>query len=593
MHFPTDDTLVIEREDLLKLNLLHPTEKEKNKYEKRWKGFCNGYIDPDLLVCKVVYFLFYGAYGSLYPLLAVYFRQLGLLPWQIGILVGLRPITEFCAAPMWGGIADTWRKAKLILLMSLFSWLVFTEVLVFIQPAKPSCLPISSGTTLNGCEYIVYQADMIGEVDTPVTAMDYPVKMSNNTIHIYSIVYCSNDIQEVFLLLMLFTILGEFFGSPTITLVDSATIGYLGKLRTDNYGRQRMFGSLGWGVLMLIEGFILDATDTVYYSCGNVEKIHKNYLVCFGAFAVMIISASVVATQIRYKYDSDKSDRERFLKLYGTTGESKTRKESDTSESSILTSDTTLDVDSTTSEEETSFNHVLRMYLTLQYGSVLFVAFYSGFCSGLFFTFLYYHLESLGAPNTLFGIASITNHTSEVVAYFFSSQIIELLGHTKSMCLALLCYVVRLLSTSLLHNPWIILPFEALQGITHALVWAAMTSYIGLAATQSLRSSAQGVLQGVHNGLGRGCGAFIGGVLAYHYGTSTAFQVSGIVCIIILITFGCIQSTFPENNDNKKDKNDGRTKSKSCRKTMDKKKIKGESKSREEFEETEEEQFID
>lgn len=57
-------------------------------------------------------------------------------------------------------------------------------------------------------------------------------------------------------------------------------------------------------------------------------------------------------------------------------------------------------------------------------------------------------------------------------------------------------------------------------GITHAAVWAACCSYIAHNTPQQLRSSAQGVLQGIHHGLGRGCGAVIGGWFVTYFGKS-------------------------------------------------------------------------
>lgn len=43
-------------------------------------------INPDLFVSKLFYFFFYSAFGSLFPLMAVYFKQLGMNPIQAGTL---------------------------------------------------------------------------------------------------------------------------------------------------------------------------------------------------------------------------------------------------------------------------------------------------------------------------------------------------------------------------------------------------------------------------------------------------------------------------------------------------------------------------
>ncbi len=59
-------------------------------------------------------------------------------------------------------------------------------------------------------------------------------------------------------------------------------------------------------------------------------------------------------------------------------------------------------------------------------------------------------------------------------------------------------------------------------GLTHASVWAACISYLSAAVPPALRTSAQGILQGLHLGLGRGCGAMLGGVFVNFFGmTST------------------------------------------------------------------------
>lgn len=43
-------------------------------------------INPSLFISKLFYFFFYSAFGSLFPLMAIYFKQLGMNPIQAGIL---------------------------------------------------------------------------------------------------------------------------------------------------------------------------------------------------------------------------------------------------------------------------------------------------------------------------------------------------------------------------------------------------------------------------------------------------------------------------------------------------------------------------
>ena len=65
-----------------------------------------------LAVAKVFYFFFYAAFGSLFPLMGVYFKQIGMDAAQTGFLSGIRPIVEALAIPFWNNIASRLHKGK-------------------------------------------------------------------------------------------------------------------------------------------------------------------------------------------------------------------------------------------------------------------------------------------------------------------------------------------------------------------------------------------------------------------------------------------------------------------------------------------------
>lgn len=69
---------------------------------------CGAAVDQELLFVKTFYFFFYSAFGSLFPLMGVYFKQMGMNPFQCGLLIGIRPFVEFLSAPFWGSYADRW-----------------------------------------------------------------------------------------------------------------------------------------------------------------------------------------------------------------------------------------------------------------------------------------------------------------------------------------------------------------------------------------------------------------------------------------------------------------------------------------------------
>ncbi|XP_046396000.1 major facilitator superfamily domain-containing protein 6 isoform X4 [Ischnura elegans] len=666
---------------------------------------CGGAVDPELLTAKTFYFFFYSAFGSLFPLMAVYFKQMGMNPGQCGMLIGSRPFVEFLSAPFWGSIADRTQKGKILLLASLTCWIVFTVPLGFIQPPATSCIlrhnhteyvlrtpgaedearylhkrsvdevaaeddedevevvmeargppegrggepamlmlpPFDAQTArevtpdknqqneissesltqgkLIGISPSALTSDPTGaEKDgivrgwstssgpaapTPEGSSEeytsssvrvkrsmkgrglpgqspIPVAYASNYdpgIHsdwlspIFSpIVYRAADIQKAFFLLLLLVIIGEFFSAPAVPLADAAVLSLLGEAEADRYGHQRMFGSLGWGLAMFFVGIALDhATSFPEHPCGGPGEKERNYTICFATFSVLMGCALMTATQLNFKYDAyppppiatdpqpppqeeevqsaflaERGDEGVGLQMHmgplppNLQGNKQQQPAAETSKGLPFIGKTKMFAQVAgmgAAREVPEWVTVLKQFGNVKCASFLFVSWFMGFGIGLIFTFLFWHLQDYGGSPTLFGVASVINHISEIFAYFFSFRLITQIGHVKVLCLGLVGNVLRFLYISWLKNPWWVLPFEFMQGITHAAVWAACCSYLAHNTPHHLRGSAQGVLQGIHHGLGRGCGALIGGVFVYYFGTAATFRGYGFCCLLVLAAF--------------------------------------------------------
>ncbi|KAF6198950.1 hypothetical protein GE061_006973 [Apolygus lucorum] len=544
---------------------------------------CGANVDQELLTVKTFYFFFYSAFGSLFPLMGIYFKQMGMNPGQCGFLIGSRPFVEFLSAPFWGSLADRYQQGKKLLMLSLLSWILFTLPLGFIQPPAKSCVVYNQTHVyldtpevrdlrkreapfyvedLGHEELLIRHTRSINRLRfepgiSPLNIKDirlvnYDEKEQQGWVKplFSSIVYRTQDIQKAFFLLLLLVIIGEFFAAPAITLADSAVITLLGE-DADRYGHQRMFGSLGWGLAMFFVGIALDhSTAFPYHPCTPDHK-EKNYTICFATFSVLMGAALITATQINFKYEpaperpdiiekqpAAEPTREDFLQQQ-LAQQLNCPALSDTSAPSNQAAPNVgkTQMFAQTMREIPEWVTVLKHFANLKCASFLFVAWFMGFGIGLIFTFLFWHLQDFGGTPTLFGVASVINHISEIFAYFFSFKLIAQMGHVKVLCLGLVGNIVRFLYISYLKNPWWVLPFEFMQGITHAAVWAACCSYIAHNTPQHLRSSAQGVLQGLHHGLGRGCGAVFGGIFVSYFGSTATFRGYGLVCLIVLGAF--------------------------------------------------------
>ncbi|XP_063069760.1 major facilitator superfamily domain-containing protein 6-B [Engraulis encrasicolus] len=602
-------------------------------------------ITNHLLVSKVFYFVFYAAYGSLHPLLAIYYKQLGMTASQSGLLVGIRYFIEFGSAPFWGLMADRFKKGKVMLLFSVFCWVVFNCGIGFIKPAAMTCVEkappanvVPPPPVVNGSHHpynpqhtphpavnrtrnrrstfqslipdLELMVDMepgysveqrhirsvdvnmsdrlaiAAQVSTPMpivpsvtttittttTATTTPSTTSqaikpNTTLMMttsstttvkpkeYKIVYNHDQVKTIFLLILLVIIIGEFFSVPAVTIVDTVTLQYLGKHR-DRYGLQRMWGSLGWGLAMLSIGIWIDHTSITLIIEGCALRGYKNYRIAFIVFGVLMTLALVVATQF---YFDDHEYRPSGAGA-GSSGGDGDEKESDVEIPHVVQN---ISSPESSSEEapvcpESAYQplpikELFGLLCGIRYGSVLFVAWFMGFGYGFVFSFLFWHLEDLKGTTTLFGICSVLSHVSELAAYFTSHKLIELVGHIRVLYIGLACNTARYLYISYLENAWIVLPMEVLQGMTHASVWAACISFLSGAVPPALRTSAQGILQGLHLGLGRGCGAMIGGVLVHYFGAAVTFRGIGMASLVILLLFALIQALVGQNEDKRED----------------------------------------
>ena len=98
---------------------------------RRWLDLCH--CDRKFIAIKLFYFTFIGALGVVISFAVVFLKQVGLSPFQIGIISGIRPVLGFVSAPVWGAIADRYNIRRVLMFVSMGAWLVFFSGLYFIE----------------------------------------------------------------------------------------------------------------------------------------------------------------------------------------------------------------------------------------------------------------------------------------------------------------------------------------------------------------------------------------------------------------------------------------------------------------------------
>ena len=238
--------------------------------------------------------------------------------------------------------------------------------------------------------------------------------------------------KEIFITLLVIVTLGEFIASPAPLLADMGTLALL-RGQEHEYGRQRLFGSFGWGLGSLITG----AAVTAFNHCPYSDSI--NYLPSFYVFAAAMFCNFIVS--IFFKFDASPQP--------------------------------------VTSSSEPSFLQGLKLFCSVKNGAFIFVLFFFGLSHSLQLSFLFWFLQDIGGTPLLFTTIVLMNSLGEVVMFFSATYFVAKVGNDGVLYFGLICYGVRFLFYSYVANPWLVLPLEFLQGITYGGVWTASVSYVG------------------------------------------------------------------------------------------------------------------
>ncbi|KAK2161384.1 hypothetical protein LSH36_117g01041 [Paralvinella palmiformis] len=486
-------------------------------------------IEKKLVFYKLFYLTFCGAIGCVLPYVAVFLKQEGMGPEKIGIISGVRPIIGFISAPLFGMFGDSCGRRKCILLVSIVAWLTIYVSLYHVPaPARVTSCPANLVPHRERHFGHRIRRDSDALVDDGLAEPELPASEQELLQENLEWLYIPRHLDIVFIVTFFLIVGGEVFQAPTTALSDAGTLQTLGSKRLEDYGPQRAWGSIGWGISSFAAGALVSSSRRMEVLCG-VKLYFSDYRLLTYIFIVFLVISFVAATQIKFKEGKDEEE----IELKDTNKEKSeiTKAKSDVSEKSH------------------NAGAVIRIFFNVHYGSWLVTSFFVGMCNGVIWGFLYWHLDNLGASQFLMGVSGIVVCASEFVMFFLVGKVIKLLGHIGIMYLGLLGYTVRFCIYAVIRNPWWVLPAEILQGITFSIVWVSMTAYTTMAVPSASLATIQGILHGVYFGLGCGSGHLIGGIMIGYVGAVITFFSFAAASMFVLMLFFIVQkcSTKPED----------------------------------------------
>nr|CAH0110425.1 unnamed protein product [Daphnia galeata] len=151
-----------------------------------------------------------------------------------------------------------------------------------------------------------------------------------------------------------------------------------------------------------------------------------------------------------------------------------------------------------------------------------------GTCWGFIESFMFVFLMELKANSYLLGMTVTLGCVIGIPFLYISDLIVRKIGSVNVFVVAFIVYCVRFFGYSLIWDPWLCLPFEAMEAVTIHMMAVASSMYCAAVAPPGLLATLNGAVGSVHYSFGRGLGSFIGGILMANYGTRNAFQIFGV-----------------------------------------------------------------
>ena len=347
-------------------------------------------VNRGLLVAKGYYFFFFGAIGCLVPFFNIYLQQKGLTGVEIGWLNSIAPLVALASNPFWGGVADRWQIHRQVL--ALCALVAGVVTLLF--------LPVS----------------------------------------------------DFWWLLVLITALA-FFRTPIGAIVDS-TVMDLVKQAQSNYGRQRLWGTLG---------FVL-AT----FSLGQWLASSNLSLIFWLHAGLLGVACAGLSLLLPIQGRDQKVDMWAGLRLL-------------TRQSGYL-------------------SFLVAMTL-LGIG----VATYAGFM-GL-------HLLALGGTERQVGLAWAVNALPELPIMYYGGQWFARYSYKGLFVAGLLGFAGVWSLIGLAQTPAMVIAVVPGMGVCFGFFWVAAVGYASESAPPGLSATAQALMGAAQSGLGWGLGSVIAGYL--------------------------------------------------------------------------------
>jgi PPP family 3-phenylpropionic acid transporter len=356
------------------------------------------------------YLLYYAAASFTFPFIILYLQGLKFSGPQIGLVAGLIPLVSLLGVTFWTRLADLQHRHNRVMSLTILGAIFLSITFPFLK---------------------------------------------------------------AFILVLIVSVLFAFFTSPINSLADSATMTMLASEKA-LYGRVRLGGTIGWGLMAPVAGFLIQSFGIQW---------------AFWGYALIMVLAFIISQKfsfpLRTKNNSIKGD---FRQTFAN-----------------------------------------RRWLFF-----LILAFVAGVGFASMTNYLFPYMEELGISRLMMTVALTIASIGELPILFFTNRLLKRFGAFGLLGLAMAVTGVRLLLYAGLNFTAGILLFQLLNGMTLPLFWAAGVSYADENSPTEMKATAQGLMGTMIFGFGAAAGGLVGGLMLGSIGGRWMYLIFGCVELVSL-----------------------------------------------------------
>lgn len=160
---------------------------------------------------------------------------------------------------------------------------------------------------------------------------------------------------------------------------------------------------------------------------------------------------------------------------------------------------------------------------TLEIIILMFLVLILGTEWGIMETYLHWYYTEIGCTKLILGITQSLAFCCSLPFLIISKNMVQDIGRTNIIVFAFLFYAIRYSGVSFVHNPWWILPFEAMETFTLSVMWIGVVAFGQNIISPKSRLAMQYSLNIMHFCIGRGVGSFLGGILLTKFSRKQTF----------------------------------------------------------------------